>query len=155
APTPTPVTLTVTSTSDSGAGSLRAAIFAAENGNVIQFDPALNGQTITLITAELLIDKDITISGPGSELLSVWRPPVDTSFRVFHITPGRVVTIEGLKITGGSCSLSGGGILNDQATLVVDSCRVDSNTSLGNLGGGISNEGASAMLTLINSSVTG
>ena len=41
-------TLTVTTTADSGPGSLRAAIAAASDGDTIQFDAALNGQTITL-----------------------------------------------------------------------------------------------------------
>ncbi|MGZ4238391.1 MAG: hypothetical protein ACXVWT_20180, partial [Solirubrobacteraceae bacterium] len=39
---------TVTTTADSGAGSLRAAIAASAAGDTINFDPSLNGQTITL-----------------------------------------------------------------------------------------------------------
>ena len=57
-------TLIVTTTADSGAGSLRAAIAASSDGDTIQFDSALNGQTINLTSAELAIDKSITISGP-------------------------------------------------------------------------------------------
>ncbi len=64
-------TLTVTTTADSGAGSLRDAIAAAGNGDTIQFDAALNGQTINLTSGELVIDKNITISGPGPNLLTV------------------------------------------------------------------------------------
>src|SRR6266436_1802536 len=63
-------TLTVTTTADNGVGSLRAAIAAANDGDTIQFDPALNGQTINLTSVELVIDKNITISGPGSDLLT-------------------------------------------------------------------------------------
>ena len=59
-------TLIVTTTADSGAGSLRDAIAAASDGDTIQFDAALNGQTITLTSAELVIDKNITINGPGA-----------------------------------------------------------------------------------------
>ena len=52
-------TITVINTNDSGPGSLRQAIFNANNGDTIDFDPALNGQTITLTSAELLINKNI------------------------------------------------------------------------------------------------
>jgi len=58
-------TLTVTSTADSGAGSLRDAIAASSDGDLIQFDAALNGQTIGLSSTELVIGKNIRISGPG------------------------------------------------------------------------------------------
>jgi hypothetical protein len=68
-------TLTVTTTADSGAGSLRDAITAASDGDTIQFDSALNGQTITLSSGELVIDQNITISGPGPGLLGVARTP--------------------------------------------------------------------------------
>ena len=92
-------TLTVTTTADSGAGSLRAAIAAASDGDTIQFDAALNGQTINLTSAELAIDKNITISGPGPAVLTVSR--VSGTFRIFHIIPGHTVIIEGIKISSG------------------------------------------------------
>jgi len=40
---------------DSGAGTLRAEIAAAHNGDTLLFAPSLNGQTITLTSGELLI----------------------------------------------------------------------------------------------------
>jgi hypothetical protein len=49
---------------DSGAGSLRAEIAAARSKDTIVFAPSLKGQTITLTSGELLIDKDLTIAGP-------------------------------------------------------------------------------------------
>ena len=45
---------TVTSTNDSGAGSLRQAILdsnAAGGSNTIEFDTALVGQTVTILSA--------------------------------------------------------------------------------------------------------
>ena len=73
-------TLIVTTTADSGAGSLRGAIAAASDGDTIQFDAVLNGQTIGLTSGELAIDKNITISGPGPNLLTV---SVSGVFRIF------------------------------------------------------------------------
>src|SRR3981081_2580491 len=57
---------TVTNTADSGPGSLRAAISAAASGDKINFAPTLNGQTITLTSGELLINKNLSIQGPGA-----------------------------------------------------------------------------------------
>jgi hypothetical protein len=53
--------LIVTTAADSGAGSLRDTIVAASDGDTIQFAAALNGQTITFTSAQLLIEKNLTI----------------------------------------------------------------------------------------------
>ena len=144
-------TLTVTNTADSGAGSLRAAIAAASNGDTIQFDAALNGQTINLTSGELVIDKNITIAGPGPSLLAVSRDSNSmATFRIFHVTPGHTSTIEGLTISGNHANPPGGGVFNE-ATLTINNCRLDHNFSEGN-GGGILNGGT---LTIRNSSVSG
>src|SRR6476646_5822152 len=60
---PNQTTIIVTNTNDNGPGSLRQALVDAQDGDTIQFDSSLNGQTITL-SGELVIDKNITISGP-------------------------------------------------------------------------------------------
>jgi hypothetical protein len=60
-----PSTLTVLNILDSGAGSLRAAIAAANPSDTIVFAPSLNGQTITLTGGELIIQHSLTIAGPG------------------------------------------------------------------------------------------
>src|SRR5262249_31311596 len=70
-PTATPTTR-VTNTNDSGPGSLRQALADSTRGDTIDFDPALNGRNIGLISSELVIDKSITINGPGSNLLGVY-----------------------------------------------------------------------------------
>src|SRR5690349_6665810 len=60
--------IVVTSLGDSGAGSLRAAISSANNGDVISF--AVTG-TIRNLTGELVIDKSLAIQGPGPGALAV------------------------------------------------------------------------------------
>ncbi len=95
-------TLIVTNTADNGAGSLRGMITMATGGDTIQFDPALNGQTITLTSDELVVDKDITITGPGPDSLTVAKTPSQPPyFRIFNIPAGRTVVIAGLTISGG------------------------------------------------------
>src|SRR5262249_22715731 len=56
---------------DSGAGSLRQAILAACPGSTITFANSIN--LITLTSGELVINKNLTIQGPGANLLSVQR----------------------------------------------------------------------------------
>ena len=148
-------TITVINTNDSGPGSLRQALVNANDGDTINFDPALNGQTINLTSAELVVDKNITISGPGPDLLAISRS--SGTFRIFHVMPGLTVTIAGLMISNGDAHFDfGGGILNDHATLTLTNCAVDDNlASYG--GGGIydDDDGGSATLTIVDSTVSG
>ena len=155
-PTATPTTR-VTNTNDSGPGSLRQALAAAHNGDTISFDSSLNGRNIGLTNDELVIDKNITINGPGPNLLGVYRSS-QTSFRIFHVLPGTSVTITGFTISGGlSDERGGGGILNDHAVLVLDNCTVQNSFSARfSAGGGIYNEvsAGNATLTVLNSTIT-
>src|SRR5262249_31052378 len=95
-------TITVINTNDSGPGSLRQALAFFNDGDTINFDSALNGQIITLTTAELLINKSITVMGPGANLLTVARAQDAGVFRIFHVTSGHTVTIQGATISNGS-----------------------------------------------------
>src|SRR6266849_9420480 len=74
-------TITVINTNDIGPGSLRQALADANDGDTINFDPSIYGQTIALTSAELVIDKSITISGPGPNSLAVSG---GSQFLVFH-----------------------------------------------------------------------
>jgi|GEM_PF-490781 len=152
-PTPTPARLTVTSTADSGVGSLRATIAAANDGDTIQFAPTLSGP-IGLTSAELIIDKSITINGPGSGLLTVSRS--SGTLRIFHVLPGHSVAISNLEIANGSLAVTdtGGGIRNDQSMLTLNHCSVVNNFG-GQFGGGIYNDGGKARLTIINCTIDG
>ena len=92
-------TITVINTNDSGPGSLRQALVDANNGDMINFDAALKGQTVTLTTAELVITKNITISGLGANLLAVSRAQNAPAFRIFHLMRALTVVIQGLTIS--------------------------------------------------------
>jgi hypothetical protein len=142
----------VTNTNDSGPGSLRDALAVANNGDEITF--AIVG-TITLTSGELLVDKSITISGPGADNLAV---DGDAKSRVFHIGPDVTVTLSDLTITNGHacCDFGGGGIYNDHGTLTLKACTV-SDSSTGVSGGGIyNNAGAGeAVLEVTDSTISG
>ena len=141
----------VTNTSDTGPGSLRQALADAQDGDVITFDissassqkVSSSVSMINLTNGELVIDKDITISGPGANALEITRDGAAAPFRIFHVNAGHTVTIRGLTI-GNGLATAGGGIYNDHSSLTVDSCALTGNSALGQTygGGGIYNDGA-------------
>jgi hypothetical protein len=79
-------TFTVTNTADGGAGSLRAAIAAATNGDTITFSLS-SPSTILLTSGRLLISQSLTISGPGPGSLAISGSGTNG---VFEITNGPV-----------------------------------------------------------------
>jgi hypothetical protein len=152
-------TLTVTNTNDSGPGSLRQTLAIANDGDTITF--AVSG-SIMLTTGELLVDKSITISGPGAANLAV---DGNARSRVFHVGSGTTVTISGLtirngRVTGNFPAGSGGGIYSFQATLTLNDCAIRGNSAP--YGGGVTNDaysdeegGSWAVLTISNSTLSG
>src|SRR5437899_11954520 len=151
--------ITVTNTNDSGPGSLRQALADANDGDTITF--AVTG-IIGRTSRELVIDRNITISGPGANLLAVSRAANAAPFRIFHVMLGHAVIIEGLTISNGSVlNTFGGGIYNVESALTVISCALAGNSALGQQGsgGGIFSNGGgaggNASLTITNSTFTG
>ena len=126
----------------------------ASDGDIIGF--AVTG-TIGLTSGELLVTKNITISGPGAENLTVNG---NAKSRLFHISSGETVTISGMTITNGQASgsfpdNSGGGVYNDHAILTLNNCAILNNSAAS--GGGIYNDAenfGNATLQVTNSSVT-
>jgi len=141
-------TITVTDTGNLGAGTLRQAVKDAADGDIINFDPSLNGQIITLSTSEINIDKSISIEGPGADLLAISG---NDQRRIFNVNDAsselRSVNISGLTIINGA-QFKGGAILNSE-NLVIDSCYIIFNSST-KFGGGVANE---AILTIRNSDI--
>jgi len=172
-------TFTVTSTADSGAGTLRQAIADAAPGDTINFSLP-GGSVIGLMSGSLVIDKNLSIDGPGAQLLNVRNVNPDIAanrFRIFTIFAGDFnVAISGLTISDGKagglfnrtstltltrCVIfgngayrgSGGGIANS-GTMTISECTISGNsaTAFGASGGGISNSGS---LTITNSTLSG
>ena len=136
-------TITVTSLADSGPGSLRDSIASATSGDTINF--GVTG-TITLTSGELLIGKNLTISGPGASSVAI---SANNLSRVFEIGSAFTVAISGLTIQNGK-SDNGGGIYNG-GTLMLSNSTLSSNSASSN-GGGIANYGT---LTVTNSTLSG
>src|SRR5947199_4949568 len=93
-------TITVTNTNDSGPGSLRQALANANNGDRINF--GVTG-TIALTNGGLEVNKNVMISGPGANQLSI---DGNHAILVFGVAPQRTVSISGLSITNGQYGIS-------------------------------------------------
>jgi len=181
APAPAPFCTTdpvVVNNLDSGAGSLRQAIADACDASTITFNMASVTSPISLTTAELTINKNLTITGPGSTSLTIERSaaPATPQFRIFNMSiSSTTVNLSGLTVTNGHApdgapgGFSGGtggegGGIRNVATLVMTDVRVTGNQSgkggaaeslvgSGGKGGGIYNE--SGTMTMTNCIVSG
>ena len=145
----------VKNTDDADAGSLRDVIASVCAGSTITFAPNVRG-AINLTSDQLLINKSLTIQGPGPNLLSVQRSVSAGNLRIFNIAPAAVIAnISGLTIANGSAppdGISSGGIAS-LGTLTLTNCTVSGNTNAQTNGGGILN--SSGTLNIINSTISG
>ena len=110
ATTASPTTVTVTNTNDTGAGSLRAALAAAQDGDTIVFAPDIAGGTITL-DSTLTVAAGVTIDGLGRNITVSGNGAV-TVFDV-AITSGNEALIEGLTIADGAGTGAAGAVAVD------------------------------------------
>ena len=147
--------LTVQNTMGSGPGSLRQATLDLCAGGRITFAAGLNGSLIVLTNGELIIDKNLTMSGPGPKVLTLSG---SNSNRIFHIQAGGALRLFGLTLTGGRIqgtngvafgldpalaagqSVCGGAILNE-GNLYLEDCVVLNSTAVGGAGGHGANGG--------------
>jgi parallel beta-helix repeat protein len=162
-------TFTVTNLNDQGPGSLRQAIFDANNNGIgsddIVFASGLTG-TISVgadTGNDLYPETPMSIQGPGPGQIALQAVSgVDSVFFTdadFGSSPGIPITISGVTITGGNAdgSLftdSGGGIYNRDAALTVSNSVISGNHADDN-GGGIYTKYGAGSLTLVNSTVSG
>jgi hypothetical protein len=148
---------TVTSLADDGtAGTLRAQIATADPGEVIVFGAGVTG-TI-LLDSELVIQKNLTIDGPGARQLRISGQDLHRVLRVSE--PTAEVEIEGVTIEHGLADGAlafGGGLLVEAATRVrlervslVDNVADSGDASPGFGGGAFAVDGE---LELIDSTV--
>ena len=89
--------LTVLNNADSGAGSLRDTLAAAQSGDTIVFDPSLAHETITLSSGPLALSNNLTIDGPGADLLAISG---NQQSQLFTLSGSARVATSDLTLTG-------------------------------------------------------
>lgn len=142
-------TLVVTTTADSGVGSLRQAVIQTDVSSTINFSPGLDGETITLTSGQLTLNKHVVID--ASALPAGISINGNHTSRIFYVTNGMTVAMNSLTITNGSSGASSGGGVFNAGILVLNQCTVSSNTTT-IAGGGAYNAG---ILTVNGSSFVG
>jgi uncharacterized delta-60 repeat protein/CSLREA domain-containing protein len=137
--------------------SLREAIElanSAANLDEIQFAPALSGGTITLTVGQLLVNNDLTITGPGAANLTISG---GNAFRVFDLQTNPDVIISGLRISGGltTGAVQLGAAVRSTGNLEIINSVVTNNSTTGSQSGGAGIfQGVSGTLRLTNSTVS-
>jgi hypothetical protein len=146
---------------DSGAGSLRAAVLVASEGETVDLSQ-LTCSTITLSSGQIDVDQDdLFITGPGADALTInggTNPAY--SNRIFRHLGAGTLTIEGLTIAHGSrpyANSTAGGCLFSNGSIhvfysIVDACTVSASGPGEARGGAIS---ANVEVTLFQSTVSG
>jgi CSLREA domain-containing protein len=134
--------LTVNSTADNTTvdafTTLREAIATANSdsaADTIVFDPAVfnTPKTITL-ASQLTISEDLTIEGPGADLLSISG---NNASRVFVLNSGDEALIQDVTITEGYVSDTNGGAIWSEGDLTLQRVVVSNSTAnrtTGNVG---------------------
>jgi hypothetical protein len=143
--------LFVSNTQDSGAGSLRGTVAVAVAGDTIVFniptsDPGYSTSTgvftIILTSGEIVVDKDLTITGPSAANITING---NHASRIFDVTAGIVAISDVWLIDGQALGTNGvlqrepggpgiGGAILNQGTLTVTRCTLKGNTARGGVG---------------------
>jgi hypothetical protein len=143
--------LTVLNNADSGAGSLRAAIAAAQSGDTIVFDPSLAYETITLSSGPLALSGNVTINGLGANELAISG---NNASQLFTLSGSAQVTLSNLTLTDGMSSQGGAINIGGTAALTLDSDVLSGNQAVsdtnGNALGGAVYSSAGTSLTIDN-----
>jgi CSLREA domain-containing protein len=147
---------------DDGTGhcTLRAAIEAANNtsgtDDIIQFsiptsdpgyDPSTGRYTINLNMALPDLSTNITIAGPGANVLTVTRPNTGGGYRIFNVTTTGTLTVSGLTISKFGIPTGNGGAIQNFSTATVNviSCTLSDNGAGSGVGGAIYNNSTGAV----------
>ncbi|MEH2455039.1 PEP-CTERM sorting domain-containing protein [Nostoc sp.] len=116
-------TLTVNNLNDSGVGSLRDTINMATSNDVVEFLLGNHPSTIALTSGAIAIAKNLTINGPGANLLTISG---NNQFPVFDISAADV-TLSGLAIAGNFNAYDFSNLTFTNSTISGDNFKIDIN----------------------------
>ena len=144
-------------TTTGGACTLRDALAAANGAGgtasiPVGFAPALAGtqaspNTITLVNGQLEISGNVTLTGPGADLLSISG---NNTSRVLQVDSGATANLSGLTFTkGNGTGVDGGAIANLGTLNLTDSTISNSTTNHVAGGGGVFSSGLALTLSRV------
>ena len=119
----------VNSTADSGPGTLRAAVTAANNGDVVLISPAINGMPIVLTSGEIAITRSIDINGQG-----IGNSIISGNFnsRIFNVAVGtNNFRLRNMTLRDGVATV-GGALRAQQSTITLNRVAFINNEATGN-----------------------
>lgn len=122
-----------------GDTTLRAAVEEANalaGADIIQFDSGLNGQTIYLDMGALTITDTLTITGPGSTLLTISRHTCGVDDLELVVSASVTASISGLSVSNNITNSYDGAALASHGTTTITNCLFSSNHSGGAGNGG-------------------
>ncbi len=113
-----PTVFTVNSTGDPGDGTcnagectLREAVAAAGNGDLVKFSALFDSvQTITLTAGEIAINKNLTVQGPGADRLTLSG---NDGSRIFRVAGNGSLSVNALALRNGRAGDVGGCVVSD------------------------------------------
>ena len=111
--------------------NLRNSIGFAAPGDVITFQEGLSGQII-LSSGQIWIDKNITIQGPGSNIIAISGFDNDS---LIYVGQGVNVDISGLSLVGGIAPGQSGGAISNSGNLCLSACILTGNNTSNGLSG--------------------
>ncbi len=135
----------VSANSDTVSGAVPGECSAGSESDLIQFDPSLVGQTITLTAADAAGQIDITsrltIQGPGARDLTISG---NSNSRLFEVSAAGDATLNNLTLQSGRANF--GGAVFNQGRLRLSESIVTGNTATVGNGGAINSIGLSLVV---------
>jgi parallel beta-helix repeat protein/predicted outer membrane repeat protein len=133
-------------------GSLREILTNdARSGDVITFQDDLVGSIN--ITGSILLTHDLTIQGPGADLITINGSFSMEEASLIMINAGVTAEISGLSLAGGSPSGQSGGAINNAGNLSLSGCVLsgnDTSNGLSGTGGAICNDSSVASMDIFD-----
>ena len=121
----------VTNLNDSGSGSFRQAVADTAGGGFVTFQDGLTG-IITLSSGEIVLNKSLTISGPGYGVITI---KAASTSRIFNVLTGTKLSVNNVTLQGGGGTVGDdGGLIRCLVDLTIDTCVLEDGRASGDGG---------------------
>jgi predicted outer membrane repeat protein len=124
--------ITVTSNADQGSGSLRQAVYDAQSGDTIKFDPSLSNQKITL-SSGLWLNKSLAFDGADAPNLTISGGNKTNIFWMGGVDEKLSLSVKNLTLADSYYDAEAGGAIwaQDNSTIDIDNVNFTGNVSDG------------------------